>query len=94
MSVLGDPEGQSKILMIFLRSLSYAFLLASVATFPDFSSSLGSVTVFFGTPVTKASCRAVVLKLCVSGHSAVEDQSGPAPFKAHPWPPVGFKDQG
>ena len=46
---------------------------------------------FFGTPVTKAYCRTMLLKLFVSVGVLPLDQSRWVHFKAHLWPPMGFK---
>lgn len=81
--------------MVFLRSPPSVFLVASVVTFPDISSPSGGVSrIFFGMPITKTYCRAMVLKLCMSWVSCPRDESSWALFNAYSWPPAGFKDPG
>lgn len=66
-----------------------------MAVFLDFFSPSGSVSLFFfGAPVTKAYCTAMLLKLFVSVGVLPLDQSRWAYFKlagAKSWLPMGFK---
>ena len=67
---IDDPEGQGEALMAFLRSDPVYFfwpLWPSSLTFPlHYAVSLFCFFRFFGTPVTKAYCRTMLLKLFVS----------------------------